>query len=105
VVFRPVPGAPAPDTWYTKRDGESLPGATANQTLLPNGDYTLTYSVPWTSLGLTPGAGTLFGFDLAIDGPPAGSAGRKTQLALFGDASDAVDPSGFAVARLQAPGQ
>ncbi|MDR3708988.1 MAG: hypothetical protein P4L33_11865 [Capsulimonadaceae bacterium] len=89
-----------PAVWIPAGAPNGLPNATARGGVSADGDYWLTYTLPWASVGLSPKAGAPFGFDLSIDGPPAGAAARKTQMALFGSAANSVDASGFGLASL-----
>ncbi len=98
VIFKPGSGNEAPDVWNPHG---AISGATATGGKAADGDYLITYSIPLASVGLGSTATAQFGFDVAIDGPPAGGSSRKSQMALFGGASNSVDASGFGIAMLK----
>ncbi|MFG0250796.1 MAG: hypothetical protein ACF8OB_18065, partial [Phycisphaeraceae bacterium JB051] len=52
--------------------------------------YWLVYRMPWS--GSVP---EVIGFDVAINAAPEGKAGRKTQMVLFGDATNARNAAAF----------
>ncbi|MAX24900.1 MAG: hypothetical protein CMJ19_10390 [Phycisphaeraceae bacterium] len=52
--------------------------------------YWLVYRMPWAG-----GVPEVIGFDVAINAAPEGKAGRKTQMILFGDATNARNAAAF----------
>lgn len=58
-------------------------------------DYVLNLFLSWKQVGFTPTPGRQFGFDVSVNGPPAGAATRKTQMVLFGTAANSNDASEF----------
>jgi hypothetical protein len=102
VIFKPADNKTDPPTvWIARGSPASLAGATATGALAADGDYVVTYTIPWKSLAITPAADTQFGLDVSIDGPFADRPVRKSQMALFGTASNNSDASGFGVAALK----
>lgn len=70
------------------------------------GGYRVAFRIPWTSTGLpldpaTGGPTRAFGFDVAVDAPfpadahPSRADQRKSQIILFGSATNNVDTSGY----------
>lgn len=58
--------------------------------------YRIVLRMPWDRIpGLNGRIPERFGFDLGINGPPPDTAGRKTQMMLFGDAMNSRDASNF----------
>ncbi|MFZ2655168.1 MAG: hypothetical protein WAX69_09620 [Victivallales bacterium] len=56
--------------------------------------------VPWTAVDSTAKTPDSIGFDVGVDGPPAGVVGRKSQIFLFGGAYSNKDASGFGAGML-----
>ena len=56
--------------------------------------------VPWTAIDPAAHRPVAIGFDVAIDGPPAGIVGRKSQLLLFGGVASNQDASSFGSGRI-----
>jgi hypothetical protein len=58
------------------------------------GGYSVELSIPWSQLGLTPGAGLSIGFDIGYDNAD-NSSGRNAQYVWFGTINDYQNTSGF----------
>ncbi|HAI13499.1 MAG TPA: hypothetical protein DCM28_17460 [Phycisphaerales bacterium] len=57
--------------------------------------YWLAMRLPWSKVPGGVKQGQTFGFDVAINAAPAGGPGRKTQMILFGTASNAKSAADF----------
>ncbi|CAN5480812.1 hypothetical protein BH09VER1_BH09VER1_53710 [soil metagenome] len=91
VLKAPISGAPLlwePTGKIGKLDGVSCAGA-----ISANGKYWLALRIP-RKPGNT-GETENFGFDIGIDGPPANTTGRKSQIMLFGTISNNTNASAF----------
>ncbi len=62
--------------------------------------YWMGIFVPWTVIDDAAKTPDALGFDVGVDGPPAGAVGRKSQMFLFGGAYSNKDASGFGAGRL-----
>ncbi len=100
VILKPQGDSP-PSIWNAHGPLSDSSGQAATGNRDPNGDYTVCYTIPWAAVGLNASNGTQFGFDIAIDGPPASTPGRKSQMVLFGNAGDFDDASGYGTAILK----
>lgn len=57
--------------------------------------YWIAMRLPWAKVPGRPSVGDTFGFDVAVNAAPADGPGRKTQMILFGTASNAKNASDF----------
>ncbi len=78
--------------------GGRTAGVIANASASGN-TLTVRYAVPWSNLGVTPGAGTTIGLDVGVnDGGTSGT--RSGQAMAFGTASNWTDTSAWGAVRL-----
>ncbi|MFZ2657584.1 MAG: hypothetical protein WAX69_21800 [Victivallales bacterium] len=63
--------------------------------VIDNLSYRVGIFVPWTAVDNAAKIPDSIGFDVGVDGPPAGVVGRKSQIFLFGGAYSNKDASGF----------
>jgi hypothetical protein len=70
-------------------------------TTIPGG-YVVEASIPWTTLGITPSAGTVMGLDLGLDVDHNGGSCRDGQLIWNGQADDYANASSYAQLTLTA---
>ncbi len=82
--------------------GKSSPlaGVTATGARGADGKYWMAIAIPWRALGQPRASDQPFGFDLGIDGPTKDGGKRKSQMMLFGTATDNVDASNFGLVRV-----
>ena len=76
---------------------EYLPGATPVRfasAATANG-YSVEFGFPWTTLGVTPMAGAIYGFDVGVNVNQGYTAGRDGQLMWNGIANNYLDTSQF----------
>jgi len=83
-----------------RENSGTLPGATATGARDADGNYWMTVAIPWRALGQPRTSDQPLGFDLGIDGPAKDGAKRKSQMMLFGTATDNVDASNFGLVRV-----
>jgi hypothetical protein len=90
------PTANGAELWDVTGGTAPLVGVSASGKCLAPNLYWVAVRVPWTALG---DRNSEIGFDLGVNGPPPGKDGRKSQLMLFGTASNAVNASDFGLGR------
>jgi hypothetical protein len=73
--------------------GKTVNGVLSGWTAI-SGGYTVEMAIPWTTIGVTPVAGSKIGFDIANDDNDAGS-GRTGQLIWNGDGSSWQSAANF----------
>lgn len=66
------------------------------------GGYSVEMAIPWSSLGITPSAGMLIGFDIANNDEDDGN-GRQSQTVWAGESANWTDTSAFGELKLLAP--
>ena len=97
VIKAPATGAPEiwePTEKFGKLENVSVAGAASG-----NGTYWVALRIP-RALNAA-GKPESFGFDIGINGPPAKGNGRKTQIILFGTASNNTDASAFGLGTIK----
>jgi hypothetical protein len=87
-------------TWKPSVASHDLPGLTAAGGRIDMTHYWIAVKLPWKDLGVMPGAGTLVGFDVGVDGAKP-DGGRKSQMMLFGTPGNNRDASGFGIGVLR----
>jgi hypothetical protein len=86
--------------WSSRDKSGILPGATATGARGADGKYWMAIAIPWRALGQPRTGDQPLGFDLGIDGPVKDGGKRKSQMMLFGTATDNVDTSNFGLVRV-----
>jgi hypothetical protein len=94
-----APTTGTPELWEASAKFGRLEGVSAAGAASGNGTYWVALRIPRAPNN--PGKSESFGFDIGINGPPAKGNGRKTQIMLFGTASNNSDASGFGAASIQ----
>lgn len=79
--------------WNASESYGSLPNLVAKGERIDADSYWVSLEIPWKSIGAKIGPGFSFGFDVAIDGPRENLPDRKSQMVLFGGASNSKDVS------------
>ena len=79
---------------------EPFKGVEAVGGVIDGASYWVGLFVPWTALDPAAKTPEAIGFDVAIDGPPAGAVGRKSQIILFGGADNCRNASLFGAGRM-----
>ncbi|NBD23252.1 sugar-binding protein [Paenibacillus glycinis] len=80
------------DSALTEKNGNT--SGVLHATAAISGGFTAELAIPWSSLGVTPSAGTVIGLDIANNDDDNGSA-RDSQLIWNGTANDYLDTSVF----------
>ena len=81
------------DLWLP--DPKSFKGVEIDGGAIDNSSYWVGIFVPWTAVDNAAKIPDSIGFDVGVDGPPAGAVGRKSQIFLFGGFRSSTDASGF----------
>ncbi|MFA6290347.1 MAG: hypothetical protein WC637_01125 [Victivallales bacterium] len=89
------------ELWSAGNTPEPFKGVEAVGGAADASSYWVGIFVPWTAVDSAAKVPDSIGFDVGVDGPPAGAVGRKSQIFLFGGAYDNKDASGFGAAILK----
>ena len=90
------------ELWNTGSAQDAFKGVEADGGAADASSYWVGIFVPWTALDAKAKTPDSIGFDVGVDGPPAGGvAGRKSQIFLFGGANNNKDASGFGAGMLK----
>ncbi len=88
------------ELWFPNRPSP-LKGVEVVGGVINNSSYWVGMCVPWSAIDGASKLPEAIGFDVAVNGPPAGVIGRKSQIILFGGANNCKDASGFGAGRLK----
>jgi hypothetical protein len=86
--------------WHASASSAALPNISVDAGSLDKENYWLILRIPWSDTGRLFEPGMRMGFDVGVNGPHPGEAGRKSQIVLFGTSSNCSDASRFGVGML-----